>query len=861
MTSTKETSQLDVSRNILDQYDTSTYHFRLFMVSPKYYMANEVGPESEQIIIAESGGTAIGIDQVTIKHVHGYHSSVEGSATAQTINITLTQPFSATLIDQLYGASLQLGIPNYTKCPYFLELSFLGNTADESAPTLITGKKWIWPMILVKVEADIKANGTRFEIESAVYNDLALSDQANTLMENVTIKQAYDTVDTALNNFIETLRLKEKEKVNRFESLVENEWEIKYGGKDGEEIRKSRIIPNTPQEATERQNDLQFTDGTSIQKVIQEILSCSEFLQDRAKTSVNKNENKNDVPDLERKVMKTLYKIHTDVEIIDYDPKRGDYARRYTYIITDYKISTISSSPDEALLTEQDSKDRAYFYYYTKKIAKHYNYIYTGKNQDVYDFDIRFNTSWYIPTPRQGGKTTHLQSLDQGSRKSVKTEDAVNGIVSNFRNATQTGFEPYSVEREDQIKKSIEDVGSSINKAKEEVLSIREKIASGIKVDGDIERINSLNESVGQLETQLSELSKIKLDAPSSVIGKLNDVLLEGMDRKAKGEKFIDQYYNDTKGAIPFRQYVEDINVSEIRGDIQKNINKLIPLTYLEYGEDETSTSSTQSMEEGRIFFSSLFSQANRTAMSDMITIDLNIKGDPFWLGNSRYKNGKIASHYDMINDETMGVVDGNLVQYFTSEKYFLFTARAPQASVIFNETDDAMDNNTILNAIYGVITSTHTFQDGLYKCTLNAVRDFLTDIKYTDIEKYLDTGELPESMQTNVAIQSESVGDTNQIKPAEPPNALTVFKKKYSEYIPKNPFDEFKEKIISSVHQDNKTAKLQLSLDEEVIIPPYQFGSGLLASNQVKVIKKTQENQINVFPIVTQSDVSKGGL
>ncbi len=63
-------------------------------------------------------------------------------------------------------------------------------------------------------------------------------------------------------------------------------------------------------------------------------------------------------------------------------------------------------------------------------IKKQYNYVFTGQNDQVYDFDLSFDFLWYAPIPRQVGKhsTASMDGgvlLDQKSNPDLEIKDAV----------------------------------------------------------------------------------------------------------------------------------------------------------------------------------------------------------------------------------------------------------------------------------------------------------------------------------------------------------------------------------------------------------------------------------------------------
>lgn len=770
---TQSVTKFAVKENILNQYDTSTYHFRLYMVSPIYFMDGKTGPEAEQIILAESGCTAIGIDEVTFTTVHGYESSVEGSGTATKFDITLTQPFNADLYDRMYSASLALGIPNYSKCPYFLELYFLGNDPETSQPTLISGLKWTWMLQVLNVSSEITSNGSKYSLSAVDVGDMAFSDQACVLQEASVVNESAATVKDALQGLVENLEVKQKLKGN---VLVRDEWVINVVGDDADELKNSRIVPAEQQKSTSRQNDLHFTDGTSIQKAIDEILANSHYFQEKAKTSRDKLENKYDKDDIKDKVFKSLPKIIPHVDIIDYDPLRGDYARRYTYNIAVYKISTVLSSPEEGALSKEEIKERVHLYINHNKIVKHYNYLFTGKNTEVYNFDLKFKTAWYVSLPRKEGKYTSAnvgvgeRAKDEVISFSQKKVNELNNIVA-----------PLHKDDSDNINKteaeSIKNIQKIIDKKKEEI----NKNNAIVRPD---EKANALKSN----EELAKDIIKLEDGIQSIKTGKLTvDNVSSSTLRLAKGyangERIVDQMRPDPS-KNPFKKYVEDFEITNTNSYDKINSKRRLPISFVETNEDEmvAGIGGINSSNEDKVLYSALFAQGNRSMGSDLIRVEIHIKGDPFWLGQSKLKNGTIIPAKEMIENESRGEnIDQNLTTHYTRENYFLFTTQTPDSNVILSEEGASFSRSSMINGIYGVIMGKHTFNGGKFTSVLTAVIESVSDVRLVDIENYLANGtqnpDKPE--EAKVAPKDETEKDKDPIREYKTTKAIMEEKQK----------------------------------------------------------------------------------
>ena len=122
--------------------------------------------------------------------------------------------------------------------------------------------------------------------------------------------------------------------------------------------------------------------GTSIDKVVDYAIRNSDYVQ-----------NQMAIPDgvdpqtyLQQQAQNAnqplnWYKIIPTVTVGAFDPVRKIYSRNITYNVLPYTIYNVKSDVDpQGKVTN---------------FVKSYNYIYTGKNDDVFDFEINFNTLYY----------------------------------------------------------------------------------------------------------------------------------------------------------------------------------------------------------------------------------------------------------------------------------------------------------------------------------------------------------------------------------------------------------------------------------------------------------------------------------
>jgi hypothetical protein len=148
----------------------------------------------------------------------------------------------------------------------------------------------------------------------------------------------------------------------------------------------------------------QFGQGQSLTSMINQIILSSEY----AKKAITEK------PTAEGYIK--WFKLDVQIELLQYDPIIGDYAKRITYRVVPYYVhQSIFANPSSAPVGYSELM---------KKICKEYNYIYTGQNVDVLRFDININNLFFNaanPSPENEGAQTSNQDQKPGEKLNKTT--------------------------------------------------------------------------------------------------------------------------------------------------------------------------------------------------------------------------------------------------------------------------------------------------------------------------------------------------------------------------------------------------------------------------------------------------------
>ena len=127
------------------------------------------------------------------------------------------------------------------------------------------------------------------------------------------------------------------------------------------------------------QRTIQFRAGTKIQKIIEEIVLLSDFGNKITEEGVAA---KNGLIRWFR-IQSNVYQLDSK----DYESINGRSPRIYVYRVIPYDVSkSVFQMPNDPPPGYAELEAQA---------VKHYNYMYTGLNKDILEFDIQFNNAFY----------------------------------------------------------------------------------------------------------------------------------------------------------------------------------------------------------------------------------------------------------------------------------------------------------------------------------------------------------------------------------------------------------------------------------------------------------------------------------
>lgn len=670
--------------NPLSAFQQVAYHFRL-------YTTSKPDGTGERIVLAESGVTGFNIRDVEIKTIVGPNFTTR-STNATEFTITITEPVGTSFLDALYIAASKNQIENYSKFIYYLELSFKGYDASGNIKTnllenLASGGKWVWPLQITTMEVQLDTGGGTYGIKAIAYYE-SVFDPKEELTTKETITIEAETVGEFFDNLGKVMT--EKTKTNYGTNLFTFEFKV-HAGRDGKDPAQFKLMPKDPDTSNPRIRSFRQEDsgkvtgqiimGTPIPDIVDTVFANCEDAQALARNGVNPGDPETLTAGATRE--RIVYRVYPDARITGFDQRAQKYTRSVTYHIHPY-VTTKPVLVEEE--TKANSQQQLNAIIQRKGLCKKYEYLYTGLNTEVLQFDLRYNFAWTAQLPRlQGYRYTYdavgwFARWNETVHSNLDTYDTrvVGGAIADAAASMTNG-----------MAKTLASASGTINALPGSMLAPLAAPLTGI-VSG-VTATNALFDSVST-----------NLDSLKSVGSNLRQMALGAQARAAKTSEV--EAVSSSDRLI----YVEDLPLEEGAS--------LVPVAFTQTQDDARMNAGTgfaSDWNRGKSIYGIILDQLYGPMATELMTVNLEIRGDPYWFGPSGMEYMQIAA---LMPESTFERPD-----YRAGEHGFLINIRYP-----FRITDDGapeIRRQDVFSGLYMCTTVVHKFSGGEFRQTLNAYR------------------------------------------------------------------------------------------------------------------------------------------
>lgn len=777
--------------NIMDFYDNATYNLRLYMIRSPEGAPDEVASESDTlvadpkdtVILAQTGVTGAVIDDLSIEN------RITSTIATTDVSFTIKQPGAADFIDQLQLARAYLGIENTVSTTLFLEIVFKGYTSDlesheEGGVATQFAGPYRFKLSLVDLSIEVDQTGSTYEMTCRPLKTFAykhptfklpmqLSTVGTTITEHVrnleekikgwkedaATNEVPDQITFDLSKMIgtsdpssggqsnspnmiteETLLSNADGNAETLNRLMNEIWQAGDAVDAQQQLESAPSYTGEEAEQYFEEGKLTFNERTSIDKVFLTYLSmCPEFYG-KVSRKVDPLDPASEVK-LDQAFV-SWFRILGEVEQLEYDPVRKDYAYKYMFQPILYQTcrDDVCVHPDEnEALSKEHATARLQKIKENGSLFKSYQYLFTGLNDQILDLNLKYDSGVAILSAPKGGAIGDAAITDPA------------------RNATQTPAEE-DITLEGTVRNLMDKASAEANLDK--VTGFFDKLKSAIDDGKDAlgdSFFSGLSNMLGGTVDPAEIKSMIASDNQEQALELINSLTGAELNRLAADAEINETQNPATEDqtittGVEGGEYTPEISGYAYSADILSmedltqsavDASDLLKLGYLsippedaedaltvkqlvETGVDVPDATSNATYETGsprnKLFGFLVNAHAARRFL---ITLDMTVRGDPWYLGSPQIARSTETS-----------------ANYYRDDNCFWIEIRSP---ITYDPdfTDEDSDQNSgywrydgvsrTFSALYRMISVTNNFSGGMFTTDINAVR---TKIDATNLDK-----------------------------------------------------------------------------------------------------------------------------
>jgi hypothetical protein len=707
--------------NVMSSVEQPAYHIRFYLTEdvpiplanyktyPAYYQAVQ---QLKQTTIAESGVTGLNITSLSINTLAA-PNNVTRSMSALNLTLTIVEPMGVSFFDMIAEAAAELKISNFAKLFYYVDVRFIGY--DNGQPNMNickdfdNGGIWTYQVRIQNVAVDSNSAASTYTFEATPFNehiyttsDLKLpttfqpsgSTVGEMLTSLATMLNEYDADLYAYN--IKTYAFRTTPCQIDGKTADPSSWKVTPNDISFNYERSMAmgtiegIDQKTPIKGT-------FPAGANINDVIETIIVSSDEAPRWAK----------DVPEQDKTIKDdksarncVIFRYEPTIEIVGFDPITSQYIETITFDILSYFTAQPVIEQDDVTNAKdpQYQVNQAIALTSAGYMCKRYDYMFTGLNTEVMNFDFKYNFNFEVALPKLSGyQNSHSSYADHAlvrdDPKDIRAIQARNVALL----AQQKGLQ----DKLAVLKQSTDATNAAI-------------AAQGGKTTADQTKLLADNAALSAKYSDAVTTSQTAFKSIQQSVQTLKNKagINSNLVSRLPTSRTQVKYAEDMIGAAEVPRF--PISTKQSGDDPRKQVSGQIPESY----------------SRDRSIYGAILDQLYVPMAESLQQITLTVRGDPYWLGTGNIERS-IARTQSSLNGVVRdhlkpGVMSNRQVDFSYGDVLFLLTFKYPLT--VGDDGAPVIKNNESFTGIYRVISIKHDFQDGQFKQEITAVRCQLMD-------------------------------------------------------------------------------------------------------------------------------------
>lgn len=703
--------------NVLDDLDNPTYNFKLYLAPEGQLLDSTQTPKGPLYIIAESGVTGnFYVKDVDIESIVGPNSRTR-NIRSTIIRMTIVEPQGISLIDKLIVAAADLNIKNINVCPMMIELSFKGYAKSGKNQSLNALTK-SFRVNLIEVNTQLVDGGTEYTMSFMVLEDYAF----NRFSAASVIQQQLQFPITTVEKFFEdlgyylTLQSATTVLHSQQGQITRNEYKFNVNPimakwKIGENKRNS---PSMFREENGQTSIVLNTDMT-IDRIVDVVLATTEEGNKMVNpsSSIDKMDKQPKAPNISK-----IASINGRIEFLSFNPRANDYNRRYVYYINPYEsLRTIINRPDDV---DQNSRSQ---FLLQSTLRKKYEYIFTGENTEVLSLDLNLNNLWRAANIYYANA---LQRKNNPNAKFMDPQNKTSKVLSPDDLRTQAKSSSYAFTHVpgslDEFISFAKDPSSFLVQNSQVpttqtdpntlTLAALDQLTSSGQIDPT--KLKTLTQTIDQQITNSVPIQAASANAPKGV------PVLSGTQTRLNPKSSAGT--NNTLNTTLLETLNTDLTTAKQNPILSMFVKQIDP----ELDTLRVNNNIEQTTNVGRSIYGIVVNQLYQTQYQDLLKIEMEIRGDPYWLGESDVEIYNRLTNFDITSESNKINPSANFIR---GENCLFLTFNTPKnydKSTGFANVAKA----DLFIGVYAINKIHHQFSEGKFTQRLECIRDIQTDPK-----------------------------------------------------------------------------------------------------------------------------------
>jgi hypothetical protein len=573
---------------------------------------NDTSASSQQLYNMPMVITELSIDAIV--------SANERTRNSQSYQWTMqiSEPYGLSLPDKIYAISQDLKIKNWLQTPFFLDIYFTGYDSDGTMVKTKLFRK-IHRVNITDMSATTTVAGSVYSISGIFDSMFAQSNFASITGQNQTVVAR--TFVEFLGKLQDYLNKQQQTKEPGKAQTLEYEFRI---SKDSKFNSYTLADPAKDKGANPERTDMKtqgitgsgttitFGSGQSINSVIEQVLSRSPEAQ---KALMGDDKNKGAAHGIVTHAM-----VQTTAEITGYDEATHKYNWKVIYIIKEFdKASNVvrgETELQENLSNKNKIADKIVYLVQQQRLVKQYNYIYTGRNTEVINFDIQLTNFW--ASMQQKFWPFNASSSTQGA--TTAKDGAAQQVIENPE-LTKLN------QQISQLKAKAEELQSDLNTANKNKFAIQVAEQTNTRLTGQ-ESVPTTLPNTDAIQSELNSTAAKLAAAQAKASGLPQTTPAPSQSSRTNREDQINGVNKTTT-----QSNILPVSVAS-RPELPTKSMSITPQQdTVDNRADGPGNNSTTAYNQ---IMRNIYDGVN------FVTIELEIRGDPYWLGDSNIDQAEV---------------------------------------------------------------------------------------------------------------------------------------------------------------------------------------------------------------------------